>query len=177
MSTVGRSPTSASGASRYDRVRPFRTLAAFPSVPPPPDPLTEQNLLLCFQELLADRPAVAAPAAVPRPERGQSGEPAVLRPAPVPARAPAGTPDLEPPASSPGPAGCLTFRLLDIPDAPRDGSSHRVSSPQLCAVRHRTRAGADLAAAVLGLLTKEGRSHFSFLFQSLSPSLALPLFF
>lgn len=148
MSTVGRSRTSASGASRYDWIRSFRTLAAFLH---PPDHLTEQNLLLsCFEELLADRPAVAASATVPRSERGQSGEPAVLRPAPVPTRTAAGTPDLEPPASSSGPAGCLTFRLLYIPNAPRDGSSHRVSSSQLCAVRHRTRAGADLAAAALG---------------------------
>lgn len=147
------------------RALPAGTTASHLKRPPTPhvSAAVKRLHLLSFEELLSDRPAAAAPAAVPRPQRHQSGEPAVLRPTPVPAGAPAGAPDLEPPAPSSGPAGRLTFRLPHVHDAPRDGSSHRVSSPQLCAVRHRTRAGADLAAAVLGLLTREGQSRFLFL--------------
>lgn len=92
----------------------------------------------------------------------------MLRPTPVPTRAPTGASHLEPPAPSTGPAGCLTFRLRFIRNAPRDGSSHRVSSSQLCAVRHRTRAGTDLTAAVLGLLTGEGQTRHPLVFTFFS---------
>lgn len=69
-------------------------------------PMTSSHL---FPELFTDRPTVAASAVVPGPRRGEGGEPAVLRAAPVRPGAPARTPDLEPHAPAPGSAGGLTF--------------------------------------------------------------------
>lgn len=113
-----------------------------------------------FEELFTDRPAVAAPAVVPGSQCSQSREPAMLRTTPVPPRTPTGTPDLEPPASSSGPAGGLTFHLPYIHNTARDGTSHRVSSSQLCAEWRHTLAQTGLAAPVLGLLMTEGHLCF-----------------
>lgn len=110
------------------------------------------------EELLTDGPPAAAPAAVPRPRRGQGGEPAVLRAPPVPPGASAGTAHLEPPAPTSWPAGRLTFHPLCIHHGARDETS---TGSLLCScVSHDATllAQADLAAPVLGILMSEGQN-------------------
>lgn len=108
-------------------------------------------------ELLSDGPAAATPATVPRSRRGQGGEPAVLRPPPVPSRAPAGAAHLEPPAPTSWPAGRLTFHPLCTHHGARDETS---TGSLLCScVSHDATllAQADLTAPVLGILMTEGQ--------------------
>lgn len=115
------------------------------------------NGVVCSQELLSDGPAAATPATVPRSRRGQGGEPAVLRPPPVPSRAPAGAAHLEPPAPTSWPAGRLTFHPLCTHHGARDETS---TGSLLCScVSHDATllAQADLTAPVLGILMTEGQ--------------------
>lgn len=115
------------------------------------------NGVVCSEELLSDGPAAATPATVPRSRRGQGGEPAVLRPPPVPSRAPAGAAHLEPPAPTSWPAGRLTFHPLCTHHGARDETS---TGSLLCScVSHDATllAQADLTAPVLGILMTEGQ--------------------
>lgn len=100
---------------------------------------------------------------MPGARRSQSREPALLRTTPISPRTPTGTPNLEPPASTSGSTGGLTFHLPWIHNTSRDGTSHRVSS-QLCAECHHILAQADLAARVLGLITTAGHLCFVLFF-------------
>lgn len=86
----------------------------------------------------------------------------MLRTAPISPRTPARTPNLESHASPSRSAGGLTFHLTYIHNTARDGTSHRVSSSQLCAEWHHTLTQTDLAAPVLGLLMTEGHLCFRF---------------
>lgn len=106
-------------------------------------------------EFFTHRPTIATSAVVPGARRSQSREPALLRTTPISPRTPTGTPNLEPPASTSGSTGGLTFHLPWIHNTSRDGTSHRVSS-QLCAECYHILAQADLAARVLGLITTAG---------------------
>ena len=130
----------------------------------------------CSKELFSDRPAVAASAVVSGSQRSQSREPAMLRTTPISPRTPTRTPNLESPASPPRPAGGLTFHLSYIHNTARDGTSHRVSSSQLCAKWLHTLVQTDLAAPVLGLLMTEGHLCFCFV-DFLLCFLFLPRFF
>lgn len=69
---------------------------------------------------------------MPGSQRSQSREPAMLWTTPIPPRTPTGTSNLESPPPSPRSAGGLTFHPPYIHNTAGVGTSHRVSSCQLC---------------------------------------------